>query len=70
MSNEERRVEIIETRNRHLESFADWMIRSGLSPLDYEFVEEKRSDGVLVWYFQKRVKNDAIEDSCAKEFIS
>ena len=47
-------AEVIETRNRHLENFAQWMIQSGLSPLDYELVEENRSDGIRLWYFRKR----------------
>lgn len=54
-------AEIIEKRSRLLENFADWMIKSGLSPLDYVLVEEKSGDGVTFWYFRKKIDTNEVQ---------
>ena len=63
MSNTDERFEIIERRNQLLGSFAEWVMKAGLNPLNYELIEEHRKDGIIVWYFQKRVVNCAEQDS-------
>jgi hypothetical protein len=47
-------------RNRHLENFAVWMLRSGLDPQQYGLVEESRPDGGRLWYFRLRAEDDGI----------
>jgi hypothetical protein len=38
------------------------MVQSGLRPLDYKLVEERRSDGIMIGYFRKRIETDLSED--------
>lgn len=61
MSNERDDSEIIEMRSRQLQNFGEWLANAGLDPLDYELVEERRGDGTVVWYFQKRIHADKIQ---------
>jgi hypothetical protein len=53
--------EITDARLRNITLFVEWMIKTGLSPLDFELVEEKRPDGITLWYFQRRIKNEEIQ---------
>jgi len=64
----ENTTENSEVRLRQLTQFADWMIKSGLSPLDYKLVEEKRSDGVTLWYYQRRKETEEIQTFDNVEF--
>ena len=43
-----------EKRARHLDRFVRWFVESGLSPLDYYLVEERRPDGAVIWSFQRK----------------
>ena len=53
--------EISQIKHRNISLFVEWMIKGGLNPLDYELVEERRADGITLWYFQKRTKNEEIQ---------
>ena len=70
MNNDDARSKVVERRNDILESFVEWILKAGLNPLDYELVEEHRADGVIAWYFQKRIKDEPIEDATGNSHIN
>lgn len=53
---------------RNISLFIEWVLQSGLSPLDYELVEEKRADGITLWYFKKRYESEEIQTFETIEF--
>lgn len=51
-------------RAGQVDRFVEWFLESGLSPLDYYLVEEKRTDGARIWSFQR--KDASIAAGCAE----